>query len=150
MQVHAIVSCARADIEAVVRVYGDSRSALPEASAGAETGGFQGPISVPLSSIERLGPSKELRFSAENQEWQRKPMSHLMMSCNRYFEVDTARRNSDAFISQGGRKVSWNYLGLYREPTRRPLDYEGRCWCRPGHHQGVPLDALEPALKLCQ
>lgn len=54
---HANVSCAR-DIEAVIRVYGDGRSALkPEASQMVlKRWGFKRTNFVLANTIERLGP----------------------------------------------------------------------------------------------
>lgn len=87
---HANVSCAR-DIEAVIRVYGDGRSALkPEASQMVlKRWGFKRTNFVLANTIERLGPYKE-QLSAENQEWQKKAYVPPDDAHNRYFEVDTA------------------------------------------------------------
>ena len=97
---HANVSCAR-DIEAVIRVYGDGRSALkPEASQMVlKRWGFKRTNFVLANTIERLGPYKE-QLSAENQEWQKKAYVPPDDAHNRYFEVDTALAYLDAFISQ--------------------------------------------------
>ena len=101
---HANVSCAR-DIEAVIRVYGDGRSALkPEAS-----------------QMEQL--------SAENQEWQKKAYVPPDDAHNRYFEVDTALAYLDAFISQV--REAYGKLELFGPEHCEPnsyesLDYEGR------------------------
>lgn len=92
---HANVSCAR-DIEAVIRVYGDGRSALkPEASQMVlKRWGFKRTNFVLANTIERLGPYKE-QLSAENQEWQKKAYVPPDDAHNRYFEVDTALAYAD-------------------------------------------------------
>ena len=108
---HANVSCAR-DIEAVIRVYGDGRSALkPEASQMVlKRWGFKRTNFVLANTIERLGPYKE-QLSAENQEWQKKAYVPPDDAHNRYFEVDTALAYLDAFIR-------WNrtdFTGVLKE-----------------------------------
>ena len=126
---HANVSCAR-DIEAVIRVYGDGRSALkPEASQMVlKRWGFKRTNFVLANTIERLGPYKE-QLSAENQEWQKKAYVPPDDAHNRYFEVDTALAYLDAFISQV--REAYGKLELFGPEHCEPnsyesLDYEGR------------------------
>ena len=126
---HANVSCAR-DIEAVIRVYGDGRSALkPEASQMVlKRWGFKRTNFVLANTIERLGPYKE-QLSAENQEWQKKVYVPPDDAHNRYFEVDTALAYLDAFISQV--REAYGKLELFGPEHCEPnsyesLDYEGR------------------------
>ena len=101
---HANVSCAR-DIEAVIRVYGDGRSALkPEASQMVlKRWGLKRTNFVLANTIERLGPYKE-QLSAENQEWQKKAYVPPDDAHNRYFGVDTALayQSSEGGIRQAG------------------------------------------------
>ena len=126
---HANVSCAR-DIEAVIRVYGDGRSALkPEASQMVlKRWGFKRTNFVLANTIVRLGPYKE-QLSAENQEWQKKAYVPPDDAHNRYFEVDTALAYLDAFISQV--REAYGKLELFGPEHCEPnsyesLDYEGR------------------------
>ena len=155
---HANVSCAR-DIEAVIRVYGDGRSALkPEASQMVlKRWGFKRTNFVLANTIERLGPYKE-QLSAENQEWQKKAYVPPDDAHNRYFEVDTALAYLDAFISQVRHTASWNYLGRSTaNPTPMNLwTMRAGCWCsvqtpsrspagRPRTSSGWPMTALDAA-----
>ena len=156
---HANVSCAR-DIEAVIRVYGDGRSALkPEASQMVlKRWGFKRTNFVLANTIERLGPYKE-QLSAENQEWQKKAYVPPDDAHNRYFEVDTALAYLDAFISQV--REAYGKLELFGPEHCEPnsyesLDYEGGCWCsvqtpsrspagRPRTSSGWPMTVLDAA-----
>ena len=155
---HANVSGAR-DIEAVIRVYGDGRSALkPEASQMVlKRWGFKRTNFVLANTIERLGPYKE-QLSAENQEWQKKAYVPPDDAHNRYFEVDTALAYLDAFISQV--REAYGKLELFGPEHCEPnsyesLDYEGRvlvlspdtlkesCWTP--QNQLWPMTALDAA-----
>lgn len=114
---HANVSCAR-DIEAVIRVYGDGRSALkPEASQMVlKRWGFKRTNFVLANTIERLGPYKE-QLSAENQEWQKKAYVPPDDAHNRYFEVDTCPGVSGRIYqsSEGGiRQAGTIWAGALR------------------------------------
>ena len=146
---HANVSCAR-DIEAVIRVYGDGRSALkPEASQMVlKRWGFKRTNFVLANTIERLGPYKE-QLSAENQEWQKKAYVPPDDAHNRYFEVDTALAYLDAFISQV--REAYGKLELFGPEHCEPnsyesLDYEAGCWCSVQTPSRSPAGRPEPAL----
>lgn len=125
---HANVSCAR-DIEAVIRVYGDGRSALkPEASQMVlKRWGFKRTNFVLANTIERLGPYKE-QLSAENQEWQKKAYVPPDDAHNRYFEVDTALAYLDAFISQV--REAYGKLELFGPEHCEPNSYESLDYCK--------------------
>ena len=130
---HANVSCAR-DIEAVIRVYGDGRSALkPEASQMVlKRWGFKRTNFVLANTIERLGPYKE-QLSAENQEWQKKAYVPPDDAHNRYFEVDTA--------------LAYTVLEVdcYEEVPCNEKDCAHHRWRDPapdgGRHSSAPVEA---------
>ena len=76
---HANVSCAR-DIEAVIRIYGDGRSALkPEASQMVlKRWGFKRTNFVLANTMESWGLTRS-SSARKTKNGKRKPMSHPMM-----------------------------------------------------------------------